>query len=292
MCLTPTQRTVQTEKSRLTHGEWRAFYGDLQAIVDTFSVRLGRRRRGATCQLELYAHLPREDGAWRRRRNAPLPSCLDERYASAYFDSVRKNPGDSLIRHARMLRVARDGDNGVNDVDTMPVSVASTRFHFLVLFPRELVVIRKADEARVFSMPLCGSTDSDSLSARNGVSEAAQWWGLSKVRRDLSFCGFLRDSETSALWIWSSREVWSLAIGDEGNMEGLLKRALAGSARDFETALEHCRTAANRSRVRDVQAKYFFRSKQYDLAAKCFARTNSSLKIPRGCSWVQTTREP
>lgn len=173
------------------------------------------------CQLEVY-----EDNF----------TILSERlicYGKLVFGS--QNAGESLIRDAKMLRLTSDKD------PVLPISIAATKYHFLVLFPKRLVAIRKIDEARVMSMDL------------NTVS-----------RR------FLRDAETSTLWIWSSREVFSLSLGDENRdmWKVHLRRA------SFEAALSDCRDRNQKMIVRRAQAMHLFEKKQFTLAAKCFMRTD------------------
>ena len=130
-------------------------------------------------------------------------------YGKLVFGS--QNAGESLIRGAKMLRLSSQDD------PVLPVSIATTKHHFLVLFPKRLVVVRKIDEARVMTMDL------NTLSRR-----------------------FLRDAETSTLWVWSSSEVFSLSLGDESRdmWRVHLRRA------SFEAALSDCRDRDQKMIVR------------------------------------------
>lgn len=171
-----------------------------------------------------------------------------------------QKPGESLIRDARMIRVSSDKEA------TMPMSIAATQHHFLVLFPQKLVAFRKEDEAIVLNVPI--------------TSEAI--WGLKRVSPDFALDGFIRDGETSTLWIRSSREVWSVEIGDETAemWRVFLTKALrlTGANEEsrsyFEAAAKHCRNKRQRLVVHNERAKYLFENREFVQAAKYYRLTD------------------
>lgn len=140
-------------------------------------------------------------------------------------------------------------NNATTDV---PISIALTEFHFILLY-RTQVVIRSR------------------LSPRTVVLQQ----GL--VQDEL--LGLVTDASTHEIYAYSSSNVFRLHINDESrDVWRLYLRKANGDPRYFEDALLHCRNSEERGFVTNAQAEFHLNAQSYALAARYFSRTKQSFE--------------
>ena len=81
--------------------------------------------------------------------------------------------------------------------------------------------------------------------------------------------GIVRDAREGTVWVYSDREVYSVAITDEDR--DIWRLYLEKG--QFDRALTMCKNAAQRDRVLTAQAQHHFDAGRYDVSASCFAQT-------------------
>ena len=149
---------------------------------------------------------------------------------------------------------------GLNtNVPTTPLSMNITEYHVVLLYPKKVVVINKLSQIVALDY---------SFDSRTGQVE-----------------GVCLDSWINHVWIYSNRRIYELNIVDEDRdvWKWFMHRAKSQSgttatSRDFDTALELCKTGDQRQTVLTAQADYFFDTREYDRAAEIYAKTRRSFE--------------
>ena len=153
---------------------------------------------------------------------------------------------DSYIEDAQILPYPLTGDD---DVSRNIVSFLLTEFHFLVLFPTELVA----------------------LSALDNKVVAREKFDLDTGE---SVVGLTLDPLAGTLWAHTNLNLYEIIAFDEGR--DVWKIYLDRNA--FEKAFSSAQTDEQRSIVKRRQADYDFAHKRYSLAAEHYAATDVSFE--------------
>ena len=158
-------------------------------------------------------------------------------------------PGDNVIVESA-YRTCEAADH------SKPVSLAVTEFHFLLLFHNRLQVISRLSDKVVWDKSIgeeCGKA-----------------------------LGLARDATLGTLWLYTELTLFQIAVVDEDRdvwqlyLERAKNRGEGGG--EFATALEFCKTPAQKDQVLTAQAEHLFAQGDFELAAQYFARTRLSFE--------------
>ncbi len=156
-----------------------------------------------------------------------------------------QSKGDSVTTDTTLVPYPRDA----GAPPPTPLSMALTEFHFLLLDGAKFRAVHKLSEKVVFEAPLatkeCG-----------------------RVR------GLATDAMSRTIWAYCERAVFEVTINDEDRdvWQMYLER------KQFETALRHCKSAAQKDRVWSAQGDYLFGQGSFELAATVYAKTLRSFE--------------
>ncbi|KAI9906003.1 hypothetical protein PsorP6_013411 [Peronosclerospora sorghi] len=139
---------------------------------------------------------------------------------------------------------------------TPPISIAVTRYHVILLFPRHVQVLSKLSGVVVLE---------ESFDSRVGNVK-----------------GITVDDTFNTAWIYSNRRILEVFIADEDRnvWKLFLSKAIMGNGEDldFEQALGVCRNGWERQRVLTAQADKLFEKGEFDRAAVIYAKTTRSFE--------------
>ena len=136
--------------------------------------------------------------------------------------------------------------------EDIPISIAMTEFHFLLLYQNEVVIRSR-------------------LSPQTIISKQ-------RLVQDEFLYRLVMDPSTHEIYAYSSSKVFRLHIKDEArDVWRLYLQKANQDPRYFENALQHCRTVKEREFVANAQAEYHLRAESFVLAARYFARTSLPL---------------
>lgn len=141
----------------------------------------------------------------------------------------------------------------------MPVGIAMTEYHFLLLYPDALVAVSRVSEEKV--------------------------WEERIEKKGGAYKGIVVDPTTGVMWLYSDKGVWQVLKKDEDRdvWRLYLEKAQSSGTRDadgthFETALQKCKTEAQKDEVLTAQADFFFDQRNLDMAAAKYAKTSRSFE--------------
>lgn len=168
-----------------------------------------------------------------------------------------QNKGDSVTTDTTLVLYPRDsaasggggGGSSAAAAPVAPLSMALTEFHFLLLDSAKFRAVHKLSEKVVFEAPL-------------PVKECGRVRGLAT------------DALSRTIWAYCERAVFEVTITDEDRdvWQMYLER------KQFETALRHCKSAAQKDRVWSAQGDYLFSQGSFELAATVYAKTLRSFE--------------
>ena len=160
--------------------------------------------------------------------------------------------------HAEQLGVLEHGSGlgsataAAASKSAVPVAVALTDFHYLLLYPSTLLAISRLNDKLVCrALPPAG-------------------WP------NASMAGILHDSPRKATWVWGPTGVLRVQIVDEDRHAWRLYLEAA----DFESALYRCSPTDLKARdlILSVQSDHEFHRGMYELAAMQYAKTTSPIE--------------
>ncbi|GAA5972280.1 hypothetical protein JCM11641_002389 [Rhodosporidiobolus odoratus] len=163
-------------------------------------------------------------------------------------------PGEGIIDSASLIPYPsfpsslsdNDDEDGASSASNMPVSMALTEFHFVLLFRDRVVAVDQLTDRVVYSELLNLPTTSPPLA-------------------------LLTDPIRRTLWIHSRDRIYELVVNDEGRdvWKVWVKRG------EWAKAKSAAKTPSHRSQILALEADAHFTSQRYIPAAQAYAQTES-----------------
>ncbi|RUP49144.1 Pep3/Vps18/deep orange family-domain-containing protein [Jimgerdemannia flammicorona] len=162
-----------------------------------------------------------------------------------YHGNLVFGSGDSVIDSTHLLpypATASDTDPSAVVVSEVPLSIALTEFHFVLLYKDRVRAINQLNDQIVYEemIPLAAGKE---------------------VRR------LTIDSVKNTFWIYTNSSIHELLVTREDR--DVWRLYLDG--KHYDTALQYCKDPAQRDRVFTTQANDYFAQGRYQLSAKYFA---------------------
>ncbi|KAH7885903.1 Pep3/Vps18/deep orange family-domain-containing protein [Phlebopus sp. FC_14] len=135
---------------------------------------------------------------------------------------------------------------GLLRTNEVPVSIALTEFHFILLYDDRIIGI-------------C------TLNGEQTYEDVVPLKPNEIVR------GLTADPFRKTFWVYTDQSIFELVVGNESRDVWQVYLA----QRKFDVALQYAKTASQRDRVLSVQARAFFEAGRYFQAAQCFAQCST-----------------
>jgi len=155
--------------------------------------------------------------------------------------------GGSVINNSKLVSYPEEMRSGnKKPVETVPLSVAITQFHTLLLYKKKIKAMCNLDESIIYEEDI-------------PLEPGEKILGL---RMD-----FVKDT----YWVYSTNSLYEVLITDEDrNVWKLyLKQKM------FDTALSFTKNEAQKDKVLTTQADYYYSQQRYNLSAEYFAQIHS-----------------
>ena len=166
--------------------------------------------------------------------------------AGIYYGELRfaqqAEVGEHVLEDGKLLAYPQDP---VTRAVIPPLSLVVTEFHFLLLTPSRLIAINQLSEEIVYEENF-------------------------NVKATGEMVGLAYDPVNSVKWLYSQRAVFEVVI--EGEDREMWRLFLQQGR--YEEALEYAESEEDKQEVRVLHADYYFHNRQYQLAAKLYAKTN------------------
>ncbi|KIY70145.1 hypothetical protein CYLTODRAFT_488298 [Cylindrobasidium torrendii FP15055 ss-10] len=130
-----------------------------------------------------------------------------------------------------------------------PLSIALTEFHYMVLYRDRIVGICQLDDKAAYEEPL-------------------------PLKPGEEIRALVADPIRKTYWLYTDQTILELVVGNEGR--DVWKIYLEKG--QYDVALKHCRTAAQRNHVLSAQANAFFDEGRYFQAAQAFSQCSVSFE--------------
>ncbi|KAJ3120771.1 hypothetical protein HK098_004251 [Nowakowskiella sp. JEL0407] len=170
-------------------------------------------------------------------------------YGSLSFGN--QNAGDNVVENAQLLpyppskqqaTTVGDGIIGVN----VPISIALTQFHFILLF-------------------------SDRVKGINALSGEVVYEEEIPLKLGEKVVGMSCDAVKSTYWVYTTETLFELLVTDEDR--DMWKLYL--DRKSFDIALSFAKNEAQRDKILTTQAEYYFSQGRYILSASYYAQSVS-----------------
>ncbi|CAM9575226.1 unnamed protein product [Chrysoparadoxa australica] len=137
--------------------------------------------------------------------------------------------------------------SGVAGSELVPLSLAITPYHFLLLYPNKLEATSRLSG---------GVVQEIALDTQHGHALM-----------------LLCDAADNGLWLVTDRTTFHVMVADEDRhvWRICLERGLAGDEQQFDRALGHCREESERHQVYYLRGGWHISRGEYELAAGCYA---------------------
>ncbi|GAB5585428.1 tethering complex subunit [Umbelopsis nana] len=156
-----------------------------------------------------------------------------------------QNPGEHVIDNAQLLQYPTNPlESDEAPVDSVPLSIAMTEFHFILLYKDRIRAICHLNDEIVYEEMI-------NLAANEHVK------------------GLTMDETTGSPWVYTNLSLYELIIREESR--DVWKIYL--EKKQYDTALHYCRDDAQRDKVFTTQANDYFSQQRYQLSAKYFAES-------------------
>ncbi|CAO1621017.1 unnamed protein product [Parajaminaea phylloscopi] len=166
----------------------------------------------------------------------------------AFLSFANQGVGDSVIDSANLLpypaTILEDSDTARNTVAEVPLGIALTDFHFVLLYANRILCISSLDDRVVFDELL-------PLKAHEQV------------------IGVAIDTRQKTYWIYTDSSIFELVIRDEDR--DVWKVHLQRGS--HESALKYVKTSVQRDAVLSAQGDRFFTEGRFIQAAQCYAQS-------------------
>ena len=166
--------------------------------------------------------------------------------AGIYYGELRfaqqAEVGEHVLEDGKLLAYPQDP---VTRAIIPPLSLVVTEFHFLLLTPSRLIAINQLSEEIVYEENFNTKTTGEMV-------------------------GLAYDPVNSVKWLYSNRAVFEVVI--EGEDREMWRLFLQQGK--YEEALEYAESEEDKQEVMTAHADYYFTNRQYQLAAKLYAKTN------------------
>ncbi|KIL71799.1 hypothetical protein M378DRAFT_155409 [Amanita muscaria Koide BX008] len=215
-----------------------------------FSSLFAAYRDGDPKLLELPGSVERSELQFHAPSNQPnaLPRTMAWLTGQGIYNGTLKFESDAedQIDSAQLLPFpAKDGSN----VPIMPISIALTEFHFLLLYKDRIMGVCNLNDKVVYedALPL-------------GPNETV--------------LGLATDPVRKTYWIYTDQSLFELSIGNEDRDVWRLYLQKG----NHETALQYAKTASQRDEVLASQADALFDQSRFLNAAHCYARSSTTFE--------------
>ncbi|KAI7872143.1 Pep3/Vps18/deep orange family-domain-containing protein [Spinellus fusiger] len=157
-----------------------------------------------------------------------------------------QNIGDSVIDNAELLQypATPSEDEAGQLVTEIPISMALTEFHFVLLYKDRVRAICQLNDKIVYEETI-------------------------SLNRNEIVRGLTVDSIKKTFWIYTSVNMYELVIKNEER--DVWKLYL--EKKQYDTALQYCKDSAQKDKVYTAQAKDYFGQRRYQMSAKYFAES-------------------
>ncbi|KAM3584072.1 tethering complex subunit [Umbelopsis sp. WA50703] len=164
-------------------------------------------------------------------------------HGSLVFGS--QNPGEHVIDNAQLLQYPTNpAESDEPQLDFVPLSIAMTEFHFILMYKDRLRAICHLNDEIVYEEMINLATDEHVIGLTMDEALGTSW-----VYTNLSLYQLVIEQE--------SRDVWKIYL----------------EKKQYDTALHYCRDDAQRDKVYTTQANDYFAQQRYQLSAKYFAES-------------------
>ncbi|RIA95939.1 Pep3/Vps18/deep orange family-domain-containing protein [Glomus cerebriforme] len=151
--------------------------------------------------------------------------------------------GDSVIDSAKLLPYPTTPNNDTTAAE-IPLSIALTEFHFILLYKERVKAICQLNDQIVFDdvIPLVTGEEVRTMTV---------------------------DNVKNTFWIYTDSSIFELIVSKEDR--DVWKLYL--EKQQFDTALQYCKNPAQRDKVLTTQAEHYFSQKRYLLSASYYAES-------------------
>ncbi|KAG2188073.1 hypothetical protein INT44_000824 [Umbelopsis vinacea] len=156
-----------------------------------------------------------------------------------------QNPGEHVIDNAQLLQYPTNPlESGETQVDSVPLSIAMTEFHFILLYKDRIRAICHLNDEIVYEEMI-------NLAANEHV------------------VGLTMDETNGSPWVYTNLSLYELIIREESR--DVWKIYL--EKKQYDTALHYCRDDSQKDKVYTTQANDYFSQQRYQLSAKYYAES-------------------
>ncbi|KAI7860888.1 Pep3/Vps18/deep orange family-domain-containing protein [Circinella umbellata] len=157
-----------------------------------------------------------------------------------------QNVGDSVIDNVQLLQypATPSEDESSKLVTEIPISVAITEFHFILLYKDRIRAVCQLNDQIVYEEMIPTSQDEEVV-------------------------GMVVDDIKRTFWIYTTFSIYELSV--ENEERDVWKLYLEKS--QYDMALQYCKDPAQKDKVYTAQAKDYFSQRRYQMSAKYFAES-------------------
>ncbi|KAJ3435168.1 vacuolar protein sorting-associated protein 18 [Anaeramoeba flamelloides] len=152
-----------------------------------------------------------------------------------------RKAGGQIINSASFIPYPTGSDNKLN----MPLALAHTEFHFLLVYPHEISIVSRLN------------------------SQIVERATLDSTQKQ-TFIGITHDKIRDLIFAYTSKQIFRLYVDDEDRNIWKIYLDLS----KFDLALEHCKSSNQKDQVYKAQATHHYKNKKYSQSAGLFGNTN------------------
>lgn len=168
-------------------------------------------------------------------------------HGALFFTSAQQSTAETVLMDAQLLPYV-----GGPSVYEVPISIASTEYHFLSLLADRLQVVSRLNGSLIQEESLRAASDGTPL-------------------------GLVRDAARGITWLYTDSAVFQVSVNNEDMRvwKIYLDKAVAGDERFFDTAYEHSKKKEDQAQVLRAQAEFYLSRGLANKAALYFARAGA-----------------
>ena len=168
-------------------------------------------------------------------------------HGALFFASAQQSTAENVLMDAQLLPYV-----GGSSAYEIPMSIASTEYHFLALLGDRLQFVSRLNGSLVQEESLRAASDGTPL-------------------------GLVRDAARGITWLYTDSAVFQVTVNNEDVKiwKIYLDKAIAGDERFFDTAYEHSKKKEDQAQVLRAQAEFYLSRGLADKAALYFARSGA-----------------
>lgn len=163
-----------------------------------------------------------------------------------------QKPGDSVINNSKIISYPEEYIKSKGNIktekaiETIPLSIAITQFHYLLLYKKKLKAMCVLDNNIIYEEEI-------------------------PLEQNEKILGMKMDPVKDTYWIYTTYSLYEILVTDEDR--NVWKLYL--NDKMFDTALSYAKNESQKDKVLTSQAEYYYLQQRYNLSAEYFAHTHS-----------------